>query len=64
MSSLTKLLEISCQKHGKDYPLTLGHLLNISRMIDKKHVQRTKFEDKQHEELLNELDHLGQEGIR
>jgi hypothetical protein len=64
MSNLTKLLKISCQKHGKDYPLTIGHLLNISRMLDKKHAQRTKFEEKQHAVLLNELDPLGQEGMR
>lgn len=35
MSILTKVLEKSVELHGNDHPLTLGHLLNIARLIDR-----------------------------
>ena len=32
MMQLIPILEKSIEKHGKDHPITLGHLLNILKM--------------------------------
>lgn len=32
---LISILEESVKKNGKDYPLTLGHLLNMIRLAEK-----------------------------
>jgi hypothetical protein len=35
MDNLIHVLELSVNKHGKDTPITLGHLLNIVKLAQK-----------------------------
>jgi len=61
---LIKVLEVSAAKNGKDTPLTIGHLLNICKMVEKEKEKLEFLEYKQHLSLLNRIDPMGQEGLR
>lgn len=52
IQDLLSVLEVSVRKHGGDTPLTIGHLLNIVKMIEKKQIKRYKQEEKDHKDCL------------
>ena len=60
---LRTVLAMSVQKHGGDKVLTLGHLLNICKLAEKFEVKLQERDEQEHQELLNDLDPLGQEGL-
>ncbi len=57
MKSLIKILEVSAAKHGADFPLTVGHLLNIARLAEKSRVKmRRKREEDEEREYRENLE--------
>lgn len=59
MNELIQILEISQSKNGADFPLTIGHLLNICKKAEslknKRLEREAVLEDEQHRKLLNEI---------
>lgn len=51
-----QVLEISVQRNGADKPLTLGHLLNITKMVQKKLEQEDITLQKAFDEIM--MNHL------
>lgn len=49
VEDLISILETSVKKHGGDTQLTLGHLLNIVKMIERKEGYREWIEEKNHQ---------------
>lgn len=45
MSTLIEIIERSVQKNGADKVLTLGHLLNILKLVEKKRDEEEEFYD-------------------
>lgn len=60
MHNLITVLTISVDKHGADTPLTLGHLLNLCKMVEKIERKQDEQEIYEHHKLLNESNPLGQ----
>ena len=65
MKELIQILEVAASKYGSLEPLTIGHLLNIckmaERMKDKNLERQADLEDKQHWEIMNEINPFGQD---
>jgi hypothetical protein len=55
MRNLIKVLEVSEKKHGSDYVLTIGHLLNILKFVEKCRENEEIEKNKQHDKLINEV---------
>ena len=54
-SDLIKILEISQKKNGADFPLTVGHLLNIIKMTQRVTAARLAKEEKIETEAHNQF---------
>ena len=52
MNNLIKILEASVNKNGKDTPLTLGHLLNICKLVKSQNEKDEIKEDEVHRHAL------------
>jgi len=59
--TLIKILEVSVKKHGEKTPVTLRHLLNIVKMVDRAEEGEALMEIKQHESIVNEINPMGQD---
>jgi hypothetical protein len=57
---LTTVLEESVRRHGVNTPVTLGHLLNICKLATKFETVVDEHYEKQHLELMKEIDPFGQ----
>lgn len=51
MKDLVKLLELSAKKHGPDKVLTIGHLLNLTKLA----LKHKRKDDEAEEKRLDEL---------
>jgi hypothetical protein len=60
---LIKTLEISVAKNGDKTPLTIGHLLNICKMAEKRKEKLEFLEHEHHFSILKDIDPMGQEGL-
>ncbi len=56
---LIEILEISVKKHGKDKVLTLGHLLNILKLLYTKQSQREMALEKELSECEDDIRRYG-----
>jgi len=61
--NLIAVLELSVRRNGPDTPLTLGHLLNIIKMVDRVEVGQIEREIDQHHQILQEIDPLWQDYV-
>lgn len=61
METLIHALEVSVQNNGAKTPVTLGHLLNIVKLAHKNEQRRLAKQEKQHYELLKQINPLGQD---
>lgn len=65
MTELIEFLEVSKYRNGADFPLTIGHLLNICRKAESLKNDRLEraaiLEDKQHNEIMNWINSYGQD---
>jgi len=52
IQDLISILETSVKINGADTPLTIGHLLNIVKMIEKKQIKRYEQEEKDYKECM------------
>lgn len=52
IQDLLSVLEISAKKHGADHPVTIGHLVNIVKMVEKKQIKRYERMELDHKELI------------
>lgn len=55
---LIATLETSVKHNGPDFPLTLGHLLNIVKLMQRQENKQKKREAKQEEELRKQLEEI------
>jgi hypothetical protein len=60
---LIETLEISVAKNGDKTPLTIGHLLNICKMAEKRKEKLEFLEHEHHFSILKDIDPMGQEGL-
>lgn len=60
---LIETLEISVAKNGDKTPLTIGHLLNICKMTEKRKEKFEFLERERHFSILKDIDQIGQEGL-
>ena len=58
--TLIKILEVSVKKHGEKTPVTLGHLLNIVKMVDRAEEGEALAEIEQHKAIMEEINPIGQ----
>ena len=59
--TLIKILETSVKRHGEKTPVTLGHLLNIVKMVDRAGMKMSEHEEAEHQQLLHDIDPLKQD---
>ena len=52
IQDLLSVLEISAKKHGADHPVTIGHLVNILKMVEAKEIKRYEQADLNHKDCL------------
>lgn len=55
ISDLIKILEISQKKNGADFPLTVGHLLNIVKMTQRVTAAQLARDTKAEEDAHNQF---------
>lgn len=58
---LTCVLKMAVQKHGSKHPLTLGHLLNICKMVRRFQNEVESKEEAEHWELMDKIYTNGQD---
>lgn len=52
IQDLLSVLEVSVRKHGAGEPLTIGHLLNILKMVEAKEIKRYEQAELNHQECM------------
>ncbi len=55
MEKLIQVLQKSVDKHGLNEPVTLGHLLNIVKLVHKLELAEEERKEEDHEDALNSL---------
>lgn len=52
IQDLLSVLEVSVRKHGAGEPLTIGHLVNILKMVEAKEIKRLEQAELNHKECM------------
>lgn len=63
LETLIRTVATSIKRNGADKPLTLGHLHNLLKMVQRLEERRSAQAERDHHVMLQEFDPLGQEGM-